>query len=102
MTWTAALPPTHNAALARAASVRPAACARTRNHVAGATGLANALAGEVRVRSVSDPHIARWLAPLADLDAAPTLFPDVDRRCTSFSQWWTRATRGLHDARELM
>lgn len=64
--------------------------------------LANALASAARVRSVSDPHIAQWLAPLARLDAAPTLFPEVERRCASFSQWWTHATRGLHDARELL
>ena len=67
-----------------------------------AAGLANALAGAAHVRSVADPHITRWLRPLAHLDAAPTLFPIVDRQCTSFSQWWTRATRGLHDARELL
>ena len=67
-----------------------------------AAGLARALAGAARVRSVADPHITRWLQPLAQLDAAPTLFPLVAQRCTSFSQWWTRATRGLQDARELL
>jgi deoxyribodipyrimidine photo-lyase len=36
------------------------------------------------------------------LDAAPTLFPQVERRCSSFSQWWTRATRGLQRAGELL
>ena len=67
-----------------------------------AAGLARALAGAARVRSVADPHIARWLLPLAQLDAAPTLFPPVARRCTSFSQWWSLATRGLDNARDLL
>ena len=67
-----------------------------------AAGLAHAHAGAARVRSVADPHITRWLQPLAHLDAAPTLFPRVDRQCASFSQWWKHATRGLHEARELL
>jgi deoxyribodipyrimidine photo-lyase len=67
-----------------------------------AAGLATALAGAASVRSVDDPHIHRWLKPLAQLDAAPALFPRVERPCTSFSQWWTRATRGLTQASELL
>jgi deoxyribodipyrimidine photo-lyase len=64
--------------------------------------LAHLLSGAARVRSVSDPHIDRWLQPLATLDPAPALFPPVDRACTSFSQWWTRATRGISDAGALL
>ena len=67
-----------------------------------AASLATALAGAARVRSVDDPHLTRWLGPLTRLDAAPTLFPLVERRCDSFSQWWTRATRGLQSAGELL
>lgn len=67
-----------------------------------ATGLATALAQAAQVRSVDDPHLTRWLAPVAQLDPAPTLFPQVERPCTSFSQWWTRATRGLQHAHELL
>ena len=67
-----------------------------------AAGLATALAGAARVRSVDDPHLTRWLQRVAQLDAAPTLFPPVERRCESFSQWWTRATRGLKRAEELL
>lgn len=78
-----------------------AAVASERWHV-GAAGLANALPGAARVRSVDDPHLTRWLQPAARLDAAPALFPPVDRRCESFSQWWTRATRGLDRAAELL
>ena len=67
-----------------------------------ATGLATALAQAAQVRGVDDPHLTRWLAPVAQLDPAPTLFPQVERPCTSFSQWWTRATRGLQHAHELL
>ena len=67
-----------------------------------AAGLAAALAGAARVRSVDDPHLTRWLQRVARLDAAPTLFPLVVQRCESFSQWWARATRGLQRAEELL
>ncbi len=67
-----------------------------------ASGLAAALAGAARVGAVHDPHLTRWLGGVARLNAAPTLFPLVERRCTSFSQWWTRATRGLRHAGELL
>ena len=67
-----------------------------------AAGLAQALAGAAGVRSVADPHISRWLPALTRLDAAPALFPPVERHCTSFSQWWTRSTRGLQHAQELL
>jgi deoxyribodipyrimidine photo-lyase len=68
----------------------------------GRTGAALALASAARVRSVDDPHLTRWLKPLARLDAAPMLFPAVERHCSSFSQWWTRATRGSQQAGELL
>jgi deoxyribodipyrimidine photo-lyase len=69
-------------------------------------GISAALAGATRVRSVDDPHVSSWFhewvgSELA-LDPAPTLFPPVERPCTSFSQWWTRATRGLQRAEELL
>ena len=64
--------------------------------------LSAALAGAARVRSVADPHIARWLKGVAQLDDAPALFPEVERHCTSFSQWWTGTTRGLKTAEELL
>ena len=77
------------------------AVATQRWHV-DAAGLADALAGAARVRSVDDPHLTRWLRPVAQLDAAPIVFPPVERHCASFSQWWTRATRGLQRAEELL
>lgn len=67
-----------------------------------AAGLAEAMRGAACVRSVDDPHLTRWLAPIARLEPAPTLFPPVVRPCTSFSQWWTRATRGLTHAADLL
>jgi len=67
-----------------------------------AQGLTTALRGAARVRTVADPHIAQWLKPFVQLDPAPTLFPAVDRHCQSFSQWWTRATRGYQHAEELL
>jgi deoxyribodipyrimidine photo-lyase len=78
-----------------------AAVAPVRWH-ADAQGLTRALAGAARVRSVADPHLSRWLEPIAQLGDAPLLFPAVERRCTSFSQWWTRTTRGLQQAEQLL
>jgi len=61
-----------------------------------------ALQDAAQVRSVSEPHLAPWLARLAACEAAVELFPAVDRRCDSFSQWWTRASRGLASASDLL
>ena len=65
-------------------------------------GLASALRGAARVRTVDDPHISPWLKSLADIEPAPALFAPVDRPCSSFSQWWNRTTRGLKGAEELL
>lgn len=54
------------------------------------------------VRSVDELHLAPWLGSWADCAAAPALFPPVQRRCDSFSQWWTRASRGLESAADLL
>jgi len=64
--------------------------------------IGSALAAARNVRSMDEPHLAPWLARWAECDAAAALFPPVDRRCDSFSQWWTRALRGLHSAAELL
>lgn len=60
-----------------------------------AAAIGDALRGAGRVRSTADPHLARWLAGWAACDAPASPFPAVERRCDSFSQWWTRASRGL-------
>jgi deoxyribodipyrimidine photo-lyase len=67
---------------------------------AGAIG--TALAGARRVRSVDEPHLAPWLARWAACVPAPALFPPVGSRCDSFSRWWTRASRGLRSAADLL
>ena len=61
-----------------------------------------ALKSARRVRSIDDPHLAPRLSGWAECEAAPTLFRPVDRRCDSFSQWWTRASRGMQSATDLL
>jgi deoxyribodipyrimidine photo-lyase len=61
-----------------------------------------ALADARRVRSIDEPHLTPWLARWAGCEVLPALFPQVDRRCDSFSQWWTRATRNLGSAADLL
>ncbi len=67
---------------------------------AGAIGAALKCAR--RVRAIDEPHLAPWLARWAEREAVPSLFPPVDRRCDSFSQWWNRASRGLNSAADLL
>jgi deoxyribodipyrimidine photo-lyase len=67
-----------------------------------AAAIGAALAGARTVRSIAEPHLAPWMQRWATCEAAPTLFPRVDRRCDSFSQWWTRTSRGLHSAADLL
>ena len=67
-----------------------------------ADAITAALAGARRVRSVDEPHLAPWLALWAQCQAPPALFPSVPGRCDSFSQWWSRSTRGLHSAADLL
>ncbi len=75
-----------------------------RRWLAAQSTLAPALEGAASVRSVNDPHISAWLQGLGciALDPAPALLPRVERPCTSFSQWWTRASRGLRQASDLL
>ncbi len=54
------------------------------------------------VRSIDEPHLARWLPTWAACEAAPELFAPGDRRCSSLSQWWSRASRGLNSAADLL
>ncbi|WP_310386205.1 FAD-binding domain-containing protein [Roseateles sp.] len=67
-----------------------------------AADIGAALVGSRRVRSVAEPHLRPWLSSLADCADAPALFPAVAQPCNSFSQWWTRSTRGLKTAAELL
>ena len=61
-----------------------------------------ALARARTVRSIAEPHLAPHLARWAECQNAPELFPPVDRRCDSFSQWWHRVSRGLRSANDLL
>ena len=67
-----------------------------------ATAIGTALQGARSVRSIAAPHLAPWLARWAECEPEPTLFPPVERRCDSFSQWWARTTRGLDSATDLL
>jgi len=67
-----------------------------------AAALGAALQGAAQVRSVDEPHLAPWLAHLAVCEAEIKLFPEVTRRCDSFSQWWTRTARGFATASDLL
>ena len=58
----------------------------TRRWWTDTASLAAALSDAASVRSSDDPHITRWLKPLAHLDAAPSLFPPVAQRCKSPSR----------------
>lgn len=67
-----------------------------------ADAIGAALQSARQVRSTKEPHLEPWLARWAICETAPALFPGVDRRCDSFSQWWTRATRGMRTAADLL
>ena len=61
-----------------------------------------ALAAARKVRCVAEPHLQSWLSRWATCLPAPRLFPLVERPCTSFSQWWTRASKGFTSAGDLL
>ena len=67
-----------------------------------AAAVHQALRNARSVRSVAEPHLLPWLEALADCIPASTLFPPVEQPCASFSQWWSRSTRGLHTAQDLL
>jgi len=67
-----------------------------------AASLGVALQGAAQVRSVDEQHLEPWLPRLAVCEARIELFPAVLRRCNSFSQWWTRASRSFATASDLL
>jgi deoxyribodipyrimidine photo-lyase len=67
-----------------------------------AAAMGVALKAARRVSSIDDPHLTPWLSGMAACEASPALFSMVKSRCDSFSQWWTRATRGLPSSTELL
>ncbi|RZA27804.1 MAG: hypothetical protein EOP02_09270 [Proteobacteria bacterium] len=88
------------AAQGRIAALQPDAYARTRNALDNAIGAA--LKAALNVRSIGEPHLAPWLTDWATCEAAPALFPSIDRRCDSFSKWWKHASRELNPAAGLL
>ncbi|BDT66948.1 hypothetical protein os1_11150 [Comamonadaceae bacterium OS-1] len=82
----------------RFVDTRMAALTTARWHADTAT-LQQALRGARSVRTVADPHID--LSTVAQVQPAPALFAEVARPCTSFSQWWTRTTRGISQLHDL-
>jgi deoxyribodipyrimidine photo-lyase len=67
-----------------------------------AAAIGAALAGARSVRSIAEPHLSPWLPRWAIAETVPALFPLIERRCDSFSQWWARVSRGLHSAADLL
>jgi deoxyribodipyrimidine photo-lyase len=53
----------------------------------------HALQGARSVQTLGNRHLQRELDTLATSRPAESLFPEVERLCTSFSQWWTRVSR---------
>jgi deoxyribodipyrimidine photo-lyase len=66
-----------------------------------ATETLNALQGAAAVHGVHDAHLSSAFDALHLLPAT-RLLPWPARRCVSFSQFWTRVTRGLTQAQELV
>ncbi|MBL0726634.1 FAD-binding domain-containing protein [Piscinibacter sp. HJYY11] len=67
-----------------------------------ANAVGAALQGAMSVCTVDDPHLSPWLRDTADCAPAPRLFPHINQRCDSFSQWWARASLGLNSAADLL
>jgi deoxyribodipyrimidine photo-lyase len=67
-----------------------------------AAAIGTALEGARSVRGIDEPHLAPWIAHWAKCDAAPALFPHIERRCDSFSQWWASATRDMNSTADLL
>jgi len=67
-----------------------------------AAALEQALSGARRVRCRAEPHLQAWLPRWAECLPEPALFPEVTPCCASFSAWWTRSTRGLATADDLL
>jgi deoxyribodipyrimidine photo-lyase len=67
-----------------------------------ASDIGGALSSARSVRSVDDPHLTAWLTRWAVCSKPAALFPEVERPCSSFSQWWNRTCRGLDSATDLL
>ncbi len=72
----------------------------TERWFADAATASKALRGARSVHTVSDLHVNAQSAGLATCHATPRLFAPVEDPRNSFSQWWTRVTRGVHHVNE--
>lgn len=70
--------------------------------MADAASIGAALQSARHVRSTDEPHLRGWIERWAQCESPPALFPAIDRRCDSFSQWWSRTSSGLHSAAQLL
>ena len=64
--------------------------------------ITQALKAARRVRTTDDLHLHPWISQFAECEPAASLFPAVNHRCDSFSQWWSRATKKIRTAKELL
>jgi deoxyribodipyrimidine photo-lyase len=73
---------------------------------APAAELQTALSAATAIHGVQDPHLL-WCGlqtpdSTRDLPPPPRLFAPVPMRCRSFSQYWSRVTKGVREASELI
>ena len=64
-----------------------------------AAAIDTALRSARSVLGLDDAHLDTRLRSLAGLAAPRKLFSDVERPCTSFSQWWKQAATTNRDSR---
>lgn len=82
--------------------VAQAMATQTRERWFGSTHeVAQALRQARSVHTVADPHLGPALARLALRRPAPLLFGELDEPCSSFSQWWSKVTRGVRRVQDL-
>jgi deoxyribodipyrimidine photo-lyase len=82
--------------LARMAELEPAAVWSAPNNA-----MVDALRAATQVHGIDDPHLPAGLRRLK-LMPEPALFPAVERPCSSFTQYWTRATKQAKDVADLL
>ena len=58
-----------------------------------AASIAAALQGATSVRGFIEAHLASWIPSFGQFSPLPALFPEVERRCDSFSKWWNMIAR---------
>jgi deoxyribodipyrimidine photo-lyase len=52
-----------------------------------------ALNGAKELGGVTDAHIDSWLPSTGKYNPWPSIFPNVERRCDSFSKWWNLVSK---------